>query len=430
VGFIYDAAGNVKTDSSGKQFDYDAENRQVRYNNGAAVYAYDGDGRRVKKTVGTQATIFVYNAVGQLIAEYGGPQGQGGTSYLTTDHLGSTRLVTDGAGAVKARLDYLPFGEELGAGIGGRTTAQGYSVQDTTRQRFTSKELDSESGLNYFINRYYSSPQCRFTSVDPANQSVNGLNPQTWNRYAYVLNNPLLFVDPFGLWIVSYREVYNDKGEFERLEIYFTKSKKGDDAAELVRQLGFDPSSKEGKRLLKEIEKRLMKGQGIRGKDLGGIVGRVYGAAEHGLTKQIKYDIKHPENRKAVDENRAGKGDKDAMYNDCSMTACRIALPDEMRDIHGTGGDGPLAPFGVQAADDLLKPYDMKDAKDVRVGDVIRYGSGVRRHFVNVFFIDDDGITQVYSRSGHNGVFETLNRDSNVLYQRHGPETGRFRPPK
>jgi len=62
------------------------------------------------------------NAGGQLIAEYSDPApqaaGGGGTSYLTTDHLGSTRSGDKADGTVKARYDYLPFAEELGSGIG------------------------------------------------------------------------------------------------------------------------------------------------------------------------------------------------------------------------------------------------------------------------------------------------------------------------
>jgi hypothetical protein len=123
----------------------------------------------VKKVAGSSpsavTTVFVYNSGGQLMAEYTDPsqpaQGGGGTSYLTTDHLGSTRVVTDSAGVVKARHDYLPFGEELPSGIGGRTTTMKYDAPDSTKQRFTSKERDTESSLDYFLARYCSSAQGR-----------------------------------------------------------------------------------------------------------------------------------------------------------------------------------------------------------------------------------------------------------------------------
>ena len=77
---------------------YDAENRMTVATTAApvtTVYVYDGDGRRVQKTVGSTITTFVYDAQGHLAAEYGGPTNPlTGTTYLTDDHLGSTRLVT------------------------------------------------------------------------------------------------------------------------------------------------------------------------------------------------------------------------------------------------------------------------------------------------------------------------------------------------
>ena len=121
-----------------------------------------------------------------------------GTSYLTTDHLGSTRLVTGQDGTVKARHDYLPFGEELQAGIGGRTSGLGYTA-DNLNQKFVQEERDSESGLDYFGQRYFSSAQGRFITVDPVMGSAIVADPQSFNRYTYVLNNPLRYVDPDGL---------------------------------------------------------------------------------------------------------------------------------------------------------------------------------------------------------------------------------------
>ncbi len=105
------------------------------------------------------------------------------------------------------RHDYLPFGEELGAGTGGRTTAQGYTNSDGVRQQFTQKERDNETGLDFFEARYYGSTQGRFTSPDPlcAPASAHPRSPQSWNLYAYVLNSPLKFIDPDGMmWIYHY----------------------------------------------------------------------------------------------------------------------------------------------------------------------------------------------------------------------------------
>lgn len=61
------------------------------------------------------------------------------------------------------------------------------------------KERDIETGLDFFEARYYGSSQGRFTSVDPILSSARKNHPQSWNRYSYVLNNPLVLVDPNGL---------------------------------------------------------------------------------------------------------------------------------------------------------------------------------------------------------------------------------------
>jgi RHS repeat-associated protein len=203
---LYDNAGNLTRDFSGHTFGYDGENHQTSYDGGATAngtdYKYDGDGRRVKKVNGTAqaTTVFVYNAMGQLVAEYDNttPQGSGGTSYLTADNLGTPRVITDASGAVKARHDYLPFGEELQAGMGGRTQQQGY-VGDNVRQGFVGYEHDDETGLDFAQARYYANLQGRFTSADPLLASGRPADPQTWNRYVYCRNNPLVYVDPSGL---------------------------------------------------------------------------------------------------------------------------------------------------------------------------------------------------------------------------------------
>jgi RHS repeat-associated protein len=122
-------------------------------------------------------------------------------NWLVTDQLGTPRMIFDQTGslATTKRHDYLPFGEELFAGTGGRTTAQGYTG-DSIRQKFTDKERDIETGLDYFGARYYSSIQGRFASVDPSRKSIEVDNPQSWNRYSYTLNNPLRYVDHNGKW--------------------------------------------------------------------------------------------------------------------------------------------------------------------------------------------------------------------------------------
>jgi RHS repeat-associated protein len=120
--------------------------------------------------------------------------------WLVTDQLGTPRMIFDQSGTLAntKRHDYLPFGEELFAGTGGRTTAQGYGSNDGIRQQFTSKERDVETGLDYFLARHYSSTQGRFTSPDQPLMDQEEGDPQSWNLYSYVRNNPLKFTDPTG----------------------------------------------------------------------------------------------------------------------------------------------------------------------------------------------------------------------------------------
>src|SRR5258706_6321850 len=120
-------------------------------------------------------------------------------NWLVTDQLGTPRMIFDKTGslATTKRHDYLPFGEEIFAGTGARSTAQGYSVADGVRQKFTQKERDNETGLDYFISRYYSSTQGRFTSSDIFGTRRH--NPQSCNRYSYLLNNQLTYTDPLEL---------------------------------------------------------------------------------------------------------------------------------------------------------------------------------------------------------------------------------------
>jgi RHS repeat-associated protein len=147
-------------------------------------------------------SIYVYNAQGQMVAEYTtpAPSASGGTRYLIADHLSSTRVVTDATGAVVSRHDYLPFGESIPTGIGGRTTGMGYEDPDGINQKFTAKERDAESELDYFGARFLSSELGRFLSVDPTRLSVSLTNPQSWNLYSYALNNPVVYNDPNGKW--------------------------------------------------------------------------------------------------------------------------------------------------------------------------------------------------------------------------------------
>ncbi|MCC6826062.1 MAG: RHS repeat-associated core domain-containing protein [Acidobacteria bacterium] len=119
-----------------------------------------------------------------------------GTTYITLDHLGSTRVTTDGGGNVTSRKDFMAFGEE--AITVQRNVGVGYGVPPV-RQDYTGYEKEAESGLEFAQARFQNPIHGRFTSVDPLTASASIKNPQSFNRYTYALNSPYKFVDPLGL---------------------------------------------------------------------------------------------------------------------------------------------------------------------------------------------------------------------------------------
>jgi len=211
----YNAATNRLTtvtydDTTGNQVSYspytlayDAENRLISATslaNGSASYRYDGEGRRVTEsrcgsansstgctmqTPGAITTVFVYDAMGNLAADYSSGWAQpDGLRFVTVDALGSTRLTTDASGGDIRRFDYSPYGE-LRTG-NGRSTAPGYGRMRPSMQ-FTGKERDdSMTRLDYFGARYFGASQGRFTTPDPVNANIlRVINPPRWNMYAY-----------------------------------------------------------------------------------------------------------------------------------------------------------------------------------------------------------------------------------------------------
>ncbi len=213
-GYTFDPSGNTTIDAEGRRFTYDAENKQVivkdSQNQTIGEYSYDGDAKRVKKVVPAtgETTIFVYDLEGKMVAEYSTQTEQAPkVSYLTHDHLGSPRILTDQFGAIISRRDFRPYGEEI--------VRPGYG-QDSVREKFATYERDDESGLDYGKARYSRASLGRFLSADryflldpPAESTATNspdivslrffVQPQYLNRYIYTVNNPLKFVDIEGL---------------------------------------------------------------------------------------------------------------------------------------------------------------------------------------------------------------------------------------
>jgi RHS repeat-associated protein len=222
----YDAAGNVTQDAKFRlmNYTYDANGRQISASaiGGAPsqTSVYDCAGQRVQTTSGGVTRTMVYDIFGRQIADYNGStvqreniyrgrlllavkEASGGLSYVLTDVQGSTRALMNSSGSgtstITSRRDYLPFGEEIGAGVGLRTTTQKYSQSDNVRRRFAMTERDDVIGLDHTWFRKYDAKAGRWTSTDPKGQSMSLSDPQSFNRYSYVGNDPINFADPFGL---------------------------------------------------------------------------------------------------------------------------------------------------------------------------------------------------------------------------------------
>jgi RHS repeat-associated protein len=226
--YQYDAAGNMVYDGT-HHYTYDAENRVIQVDGGTtASYAYDPSGRRVSKTTGGQTTNYGYDLAGNAVFEtqgstletayiyFGGvlqAKHKNSTTYFVhQDHLESASLLTNLTGGVVDCNAFYPFGEQ---------DSSTCTSSNITTHKFTGKERDAESGLDYFLARHYTSTAGRFMSPDRHNpmltrhnledgglpfQATQALfygfleNPQNWNQYAYVRNNPLKLVDPTGAW--------------------------------------------------------------------------------------------------------------------------------------------------------------------------------------------------------------------------------------
>lgn len=204
-GYQYDAAGNMTNDGR-HSYTYDAENRIVSVDGGATTYFYDAQGRRARKTTGGSWLDFLYDLGGRPTAEYNqngwatgyvyfagrlAAQYSNSTTYFVhSDHLGSTRVMTNVSGGVYDSMNYLPFGEQIAGGTG-------------TTHKFTGKERDAESGLDNFGARYDSSSLGRFMTPDwaakPATVPYAKFgDPQSLNLYSYVENSPVNEADADG----------------------------------------------------------------------------------------------------------------------------------------------------------------------------------------------------------------------------------------
>jgi RHS repeat-associated protein len=204
-GNTYDTAGNLTIIPAIATYTYNAENQLTT--TAGVNYTYDGDGKRVEKSSGKlywygmssdplDETDLAGNTNNASFNEYiffGGKRiarrdYSNAVNYYFADHLGTARIVANSSGSVLDDSDFYPFGGER---VSLNSSPQNY--------KFTAKERDSESGLDNFGARYNSSSMGRFMSPDPVFFQAEMLtDPQRFNQYAYVRNNPLALVDPKG----------------------------------------------------------------------------------------------------------------------------------------------------------------------------------------------------------------------------------------
>jgi RHS repeat-associated protein len=194
--YVYDDNGNMTTRDS-QTITWDVENRPVTVSGGAS-FIYDGDGNRGKKTEGGQTILYVNKyyeknlTTGEVTTYYylGGQQvamRKGTTlTYTHQDHLSGTAMTSNTSGASTSTIKYFPFGSQRSS-----------TGTIPTDKQFTGQRLDT-TGLYFYNARYYDPTIGRFISADTI--VANPADPQCFNRYSYVLNNPLKYVDPTGLY--------------------------------------------------------------------------------------------------------------------------------------------------------------------------------------------------------------------------------------
>lgn len=183
--YAWDAEGNPTTiDSVGQTFD--ALDRSVEQNRSGAytqiVYSPTGDKLALMNGQTLQKAFI--RLPNNAMAVY---TSSGLDHYRHPDWLGSSRLTSSPSRTVISTIAYAPFGEA-------------YATSGTTDADFTGQNQDTVSGDYDFPEREYTPRQGRWPQPDPGGlAAVDPMNPQSWNRYAYVLNNPLRATDPLGL---------------------------------------------------------------------------------------------------------------------------------------------------------------------------------------------------------------------------------------
>ena len=167
---------------------------------GLTTFLYDADGNRVKGTVSGTTTVYIagiYERQGAAYTSYyegGGLRRSGyssnnGVFYMLSDHLKSTSALVARNGVLNVKYFYYPYGARRGVPFN-TITAKHFTGQ------YHETSLPGGEGLSFYNARWYDPRLGRFLSADTI--VPNPSNPQDLNRFAYVRNNPLRYVDPSG----------------------------------------------------------------------------------------------------------------------------------------------------------------------------------------------------------------------------------------
>ncbi len=200
--YSYDQNGNMLT-RGGQELAYDPENRLtlVVMSNSTVAFGYDANGARLWKQGAATNSLQVW--IDGIYEEKDGKilyhvlagdrivctfdSAGVTTEYYHPDELHSTAVETDSSGNPYQHYEYSAFGQS-------RYTSS--STAFPVSKRYASQVLDEETGLYYYGCRYYDPQLGRF--VQPDSMIPDDFNPQSYDRYAYSLNNPLKYVDPDG----------------------------------------------------------------------------------------------------------------------------------------------------------------------------------------------------------------------------------------
>jgi RHS repeat-associated protein len=147
-------------------------------------YYFAGGAYEIQDDGSTQTTLKYYSIAGMMVAMDDGTD----LVYFANDHLSSASLVMDDSGTLQSENRYMPFGEVR--------DINGVTNITETDFGYTGQRNITDIGLLDYNARFYSPTLMRFTQPDTI--IPNPSNPQSYNRYSYVLNNPLIHIDPTG----------------------------------------------------------------------------------------------------------------------------------------------------------------------------------------------------------------------------------------